>query len=464
MSKTQDIVETEFDKPFSDQDSETLASDDEMATVEKNGIVTTKDSVYLRGRLDSDFFQFFQQEPFLAGLCVSLTKLIDEKMPTAYVGVRPNGKSHEVVMGINPKFFDSLTGTQKHGVLRHEIYHLIFQHIFTRAIGEHSYSMLWNWATDMAINSIIGYDNLPSMVICPGHRPIDPKTGKPIDGKYADFIANAPPMMASDWYFSELRKIQDEQNDGNMQIAIGSGIGTMDDHSGWGDLPAEVQEQIKDKINGMIEKGVIKAQKTNQWGTVPQEVREAIQAMISREIDWRSIVRNFMGRVRTTLRNSTIRKINKKMPYLFPGVKRPMIASFACFIDQSGSMSDEDISLLFGELESFSKETSLDVFHFDTEIDEKSHTVWKRGMPHPAAHRTRSGGTDFNAVADFVNSPQNRGRWSGVVILTDGYAPTMGAVNGSKVLWVITESGTTSAARPGDLIAHMKRERSFKRV
>lgn len=461
MSNEPTVTETDFNQSNqADADEKDLVS----KLVKKNNVIATQDGVYVRGKLDSVFFNFFQKEPFLAGLCMHLTKLIDEKMPTAYVGVRPNGKSYEVVMGINPNFFDTLTSEQKHGVLRHEIYHLIFQHVFTRAIGEHAYSMLWNWATDMAINSIIGYDNLPKMVICPGHRPIDPKTGKPIEGKYADFIEKAPPMMASDWYFSELRKIQDEEGDGDLSIALESGIGTMDDHSGWGELPAEVQEQIKDKINSMVEKGVIQAQKTNQWGTVPQEIREAIQAMLSREVDWRSIVRNFVGRVRTTLRNSTIRKINKKMPYMFPGVKRPMIASFACFIDQSGSMSDEDICMLFSELECFSKETSLDVFHFDTEIDESSHVVWKKGRPAPAAYRTRSGGTDFNAVADFLHRPENRNRWSGAVILTDGYAPTMKAVFGTKILWVITETGSVDAARPGDLIAHMKHERSFKKV
>ena len=141
-------------------------------------------------------------------------------------------------------------------------------------------------------------------------------------------------------------------------------------------------------------------------------------------------MKSFIGRCRTQERSSTIRKINKKMPYIQPGVRRPLRAKFACFIDQSGSMCDQDIAQLFGELESFAKETELDVYHFDTEIDETSHTVWKKSSPFPKAHRTRCGGTDFQAVANFCNSRPNRGRWSGVVILTDGYAPVMGNVVG----------------------------------
>jgi predicted metal-dependent peptidase len=69
--------------------------------------------------------------------------------------------------------------------------------------------------------------------------------------------------------------------------------------------------------------------------------------------------------------------------------------------------------------------------------------------------RTRCGGTDFDAVAKFVNDTKNRGRWSGIIILTDGYAPTMSAVNGAKVLWVVTPSGTMDHVRPGDLACKM---------
>jgi len=212
----------------------------------------------------------------------------------------------------------------------------------------------------------------------------------------------------------------------------------------------------------MIEKGVLNADRSNDWGSIPQEIREAIRRLVSHEVDWRSVVRNFIGRCRTMDRNSTIRKINKKLPYMFPGVKRPLRAKFVVFIDQSSSMSDEDIAMLFGELENFAQETELDVYHFDTQIDLNSHTVWKKGKAFPAVHRTRSGGTDFGCIAKFCNDPKNRGDWSGVVVLTDGYADTMPVVVGSRVLWVITETGTMNAVRPGDLAVQMKVSKTFK--
>lgn len=413
---------------------------------------------YREGEFDADFTQLYLQESFLGGISIGVSKRADFSVPTAYVGVRKIENNYDVVLGFNPVFMRNMDAKQRQGVIRHELYHLVFQHIFSRAIGDQRLAKLWNWATDLAINSLIGKDNLPKLCLIPGYRNIDPQTGKPVDGVYADYIANAPLNQASDYYFAELLKLMKENNhdESDIKIGVGGGIGTMDDHSGWDDIPEEVKEEIRERVKEMIGNGAMRADQTNSWGSIPQSTQEWIRKMLSREIDWRSIVKQFFGRVRSQERSSTMKRINKKMPYINPGVKRKYKSTFACFIDQSGSMSDKDIAQLFGELEGLAKETEIDVYHFDTEIDENSHTVWKKGRPFPKPHRTRCGGTDFDAVSKFCNDPKNP-NWSGVVILTDGYAPVMGQVKGAKVLWVITESGDAKIARPGDLVCQMRK-------
>jgi predicted metal-dependent peptidase len=44
---------------------------------------------------------------------------------------------------------------------------------------------------------------------------------------------------------------------------------------------------------------------------------------------------------------------------------------------------------------------------------------WRKGT-RPDIKRVRGGGTDFEAPTKFANDPKNRGRWDGMLVLTDG--------------------------------------------
>lgn len=426
---------------------------EEEGTALKPGQIDPENYLKRPDEFDFDFLELYMHDPFLGACSMDVTKIADPKCPTAYIGVRKNGVRHEIIMGYGPKFLRGLSREERKGVFRHELYHMIFHHIFHRAVSNQADQKLWNWGTDLAINSIIGAEKLPRLCLIPGQNPVDPATGKPVEGPYATFIKSAKPLQASDYYFDELKKIRDEKGDNTPDYQI---LDSMDGHDGWGQIDPEILEELKDKVHDMLDKAMKKADRNNEWGSMPQHIQEMLRKMMSKEVDWKSIIRNFIGRSRTLDRNSTVKRINKKMPYIQPGVKRPLRANFACFMDQSGSMSDEDIALLFGELGQLAALTELDVYHFDTEIDEKSHKKWRKGDATPQCLRTRSGGTDFEAVANFVNRAANRGKWSGVIILTDGYAPKMGAVQGARVLWCVTPGGTTEHIRPGDLVCKMK--------
>lgn len=445
--------------------NDTIAKNDSGNTTlnEKFDGKKKKGAVYRSTEFDKDFIDVFLNQSFLGVVSLEVSKVANEGAPTAYMAAKKNDRDYELELGYNPDFFRSLTPKERQGVIVHELYHLVLRHITTRIVADDRFNMLWNVATDLAINSIIGGQNLPAFCLLPGKRPTrrDPKTGKIVDSGDHDlcaFIETAPPLQAADFYFEKMKEIVNNRTDKEDDGDPTGGLSTLDDHSQWGDIPPEVEEILNERLRDLLEKAVRNADNTNSWGNTPMEIQEMLRKLLSREIDWRSIIKNFAGRCRSMERVSTLRKINKRAPYLLPGAKRKTHARFACFIDQSGSMGDDDIVMLFSELQGLAKETEIDVYHFDTEIDEKSHTVWKKTSPFPNFLRTRCGGTDFDAVAGFVNRQENRGKWSGVFILTDGYAPTMGAVNGARVLWVITPGGSVEACRPGDLVCKMKKD------
>jgi predicted metal-dependent peptidase len=119
-------------------------------------------------------------------------------------------------------------------------------------------------------------------------------------------------------------------------------------------------------------------------------------------------------------RSTSVRKINRKFPYVHPGVKRGHVAKLLVAVDQSGSVGDEALEQVFSVLSQLSKKVTFVVCAFDTEMDKP--WEWKKGMK-PEPMRVRSGGTDFEAPTRWVNDPKRRGEFDGMIIITDGIAP-----------------------------------------
>lgn len=436
---------------------------------------------YYEGKFDSVLGELFTKDAFLAEVSMAIRKVPDFSCPTAYVGIRYDDDVPEVIIGFNPIFLDRLTKKERVGVFKHELYHVVFQHLFSRTIidPDKNIQTLANFAMDMAINSIITKENIPEGLIIPGQRPQN-YLGKPVETNVAKAIEDAKPLEATEYYFRLLREAfsKDVQEGQEKQCSSGGGGGgggdgdsdgqdesyglneiqIFDEHE-WGageDIPQEIMDEIRSRMQEAIVRGVSAADRTNSWGDTPHQIREEIRKMVSREIRWESVVKNFIGRVRSLHRTSSMKRINKKAPYIFPGARRKMVARFAVFMDQSGSVSDEDIMVFFGELDNLTREYEIDLYYFDTEVDEENMITWKRNQ-YPKTLRTRCGGTDFEAVARFLNDSRKT-QYDGAFILTDGYAPTMSATRRTKVCWVITEHGDVGSVREGDLVCKLKSE------
>lgn len=410
-------------------------------------------------RIDSALVEVLHSEPFSSEISIRTPKVQNWKVDTAYVAADKDANIH---LGYNPDFMRSLPHEQKVGVIIHEILHIAFGHIAERAPANKQDAKIFNIAADLAINSIIGEKRLPEFCLMPGRAP------KTDDPKLAALIKGFPKLESTDYYFNRLKDYAEQNGkggDGEYEFSLGNENGeTLDSHGGWGDVPDEVKDILRNKAKEMLEAGVKNAQRSAKWGTIPVEVASMLEKMLQHELDWKAILRMFLGRTRSMERYSTVKRINKRMPYAFPGVKRSTVANILCAIDQSGSVGDEDVQRFLAETFAASKEGQVDIINFDTEMDEKSLQSVKNGQGFKW-ERTRCGGTDFDAVRRYVNDPKRRGKYSAVLIMTDGYAPKMGAVVGSKVMWIITETGDTSAARPGDLVVKMGKEsKAVKRV
>lgn len=412
---------------------------------------------------DRERLDLLQQEPFMGGISLRLPMKADWSVPTAYVSCDRQGN---ILLGYNPGWMRSLTYEQRKGVFKHEIMHIALMHVAGRAVADPRKARLWNVATDLAINSIItnggaNINVLPDFLLLPG-REVKTK-----DEGLKALIKSFPHLESSDFYMDALEKYLDSQGnpkdgDGNITIDL-DGNGQFDGHNDWGNIPEGLRDILRENIRELVSQGVKSAHRAGQWGSIPSSVSTQIEALLKHELDWKAILRMFLGRARSMDRNSTIKRINKRAPYMMPGVKRSTVANFLWAIDQSGSVSDENVQRGLAEAFACSKEGKIDIVNFDTEIDMNSFKTVQNGQGFKW-ERTRCGGTDFNAVAGFLNRQENRGKYSAVVIFTDGYAPTMNNIIGTKVLWLITEDGTMEAPRAGDLAVKMDKPKAVKRV
>ena len=384
-------------------------------------------------------YRLLMDEPFFAALSRKIEKRACNAIPTAGVRVDPDTAQFEMIY--NPEFFASLPEEQVRGVLKHEFYHLIFDHVTSRK-PEGVNPKVWNIAADLAINSHL-QGELPDMACMPGVGPFEEL---PL-GKTAEwYLANFPERDENDEADGDGEPGDgDESGEGGEGQPSDGSPGSFDDHSGWsesGDSPAQeaANQMAKERLKQAMKEAAQEAsQSAKGWGTMSAAVKEEILKRLETKVDWKKVLRYFIKTSQRASRRSSVKRINKRYAYIHPGKKTQRQAKIAIAIDQSGSVSDEMLSAFFGELNKLAKLAEFTVVPFDTEVNDSNVYVWKKGQ-NKKAERVMYGGTCFNAPTDYVNAHS----FDGVIILTDMEAPKPKRCKAQR-MWMTDKRG---ASRP----------------
>ena len=375
--------------------------------------------------LNDHVYRLLQSEPFFAALSRRIEKKMNKSIPTAGVRVNPDSAQFELMY--NPEFMASLSDEHKQGILMHEFYHLIFEHVTSRK-PEGVDHRTWNICADLAINShLVG--ELPEMACMPGEGP----------------FADLPKGKSAEWYLANLPQ-QDESEGGSGSGDGGEGEGdgqpdSFDDHSGWDDAAQSPEQQAANQMakerlkNAMKEAAKEASQSAKGWGSVSGEVKKEIIKKLETKVDWKKVLRYFIKTSQRSNRSASVKRINRRYAYIHPGKKVNRQAKIAVAIDQSGSVSDEMLEAFFGELNKLASLASFTVVPFDTNIDESKVYEWKKGQS-KKAERVLCGGTDFEAPTKWANE----NGVDGLIILTDMEAPKPGRCKAQR-LWLTDERG-----------------------
>ena len=409
-----------------------------MSEPENNEAVETEEVDVSAFDLNIHIHRLLMDEPFFAALSRRMDKRASNAIPTAGVMVTEEGK---LQMVYNPKFFAPLSDESKKDILKHEFYHIVFQHVTgNRFLSfrdmEAKERKIHNIAMDLSINGHLPH--LPEGACFPGQGPFQ----------------HLEPFKTAEHYLKELRKMQKEgdgegqgegggeggtpgegQGQGNGNGNPLDGMDSFDDHSGWDEMDDQTKQIAEERVKEFIKDAVEEANSSSRgWGSVPADCRKEIIASISTKVDWRKVLRYFVKQSQKANKRSTVRKINKRYPYQHPGKKATRQAKIAVAIDQSGSVSEAMLTAFFAELNTLAKIAEFTVVPFDTRVDPEKNWVWKKGQSRKT-ERTMYGGTCFDAPTKFVNET---GGFDGLIICTDMEAPKPVACRVQR-MWITDE-------------------------
>jgi len=401
---------------------------------------------YTRKDFNQDIFNLVSGKTFLAHCIMQINRQPTDQIPTAAIGFDKNNNRY--TMWYNPQFMSELTGQHRRGVILHELFHFINHHITTR-MPDPKYMKIWNYATDLAINDHIK-DQLPEFCLVPGRGP------------FAD-LSKFPHNQTADFYFEVLKEQQDQfeealkdfmqeaENSKGGEDGEGGGSGNsfFDDHGEWLTDPdadqsgTEAQEIAKQKAKQILQKAANEANKkgsSEAWGHVSAEMREKIMASLKPQINWKSVLRQFIQASQKANKRNSVMRINRRKPYVRPGKRQKYVANICVAVDMSGSVDDDLLCKFFAEIDGLAKHATFTVAPFDTKVLEEHTYVQEKGRRGPK-ERVYCGGTCFQAPTDYVNEHKE---FDALIVLTDLEAATPGPSRVRR-LWLTNEQHAGSA-------------------
>ena len=383
-----------------------------------------------------------------------VNKFFDKRILTACLAKHPNAKIP--VMLYNPDFWDTLNEKQRRFLVLHETQHLIDQaFLFCKEFALEK--PLDNIALDLTINSrlMVNYQSELEFIeggVLPANFP-ELKLEEEKDSLY---------------YYNKLKEAKDkkEESKGKGEDSLagepGNGNGSsgdknlddlldnqekIDHHTQWEKLTEGMsdleKEVLKRDIMNRLDK--ISDEVAKQNGNIPKHLQGLLNKItkIKEVVNWKSLFRKFVG---STI-SSEILPNRKRPSRRFsdqPGTKYKFKTSVVIGVDSSGSMNNNDINSINGEIHNMWKAgAKTDFFAWDCEAGNIQEYKGKLNF-----ERVKAGGTDTLCAIEHINKNYKKYGWEAAIIGTDGFVPDVIGKCKIPLLFVITSNGNNTFNNP----------------
>ena len=179
-------------------------------------------------------------------------------------------------------------------------------------------------------------------------------------------------------------------------------------------------------------------QSTTQWGSLPGDMVELIKKAAEGKIDYRGALRTFRSSILSQKRRLTRMRPSRRFGFEQMGSHYDFTTRLLIAIDTSGSVGSEELGRYFRIITTFFKYgiQEIDVLMFDHEVQGEPITFTEAKKNIQEFKVRGRGGTSFQVPVNYVKEHPN---YDGLIIITDGYAPTpeVPPFLRAKLLWVI---------------------------
>ena len=334
-------------------------------------------------------------------------------------------KGAKYVIYFNPIIFLELNIKQMETTIKHEILHIVSQHLIRGKDLKDKYTTLAiNMAMDVVVNQYLNY--LPPYAI----------TLEYINVKYN---LNLDHYKTFEYYLEKIQTeldLQEEDDEGeeidsNENVAVEFDIEKT--HDSWNESDEIDEKTLKEFTEKIAD--------NSQKGSIPNYLEGMIKSLKSNkgELPWNLYLKKLMGTVEAN-KKKTITRRNRRQPNRLDlrGELRGHRAEIAVAIDISGSISDEEFKQAIKEVLSIVKNYNQEITII--ECDKEIRRTYKVKSVKDVKDRIATGGgTEFSPVFQYANNKNI----NLLVYFTDGKGEERLKVapKGYNILWVISGRG-----------------------
>jgi len=339
------------------------------------------------------------ERPFFGYLAGKVNYVADDSIETMKTEFGQNVRTT-----YNPLWLKGLSPDRQRGAVLHELMHLGLLHFFRREGRDPN---TWHMACDLAVGSLMEEAELTGDFLT-------------TQALYLDMGVHLPSKKSAEFYYEQLLDHED-------QVDFDYKCGALEEP---GKNNLQIQALIDELAN--IQSATISE------GALDESLGSLTEVAFSGyKVHWRTLLKQFLsGQGRVTRRKSYKRQ-SRRFDDL-PGSKRSIGVRALVAVDESGSVSNEDVRAFHQELLRINgiNNAHITALRFDTTCSEP--VPLKQFVAENK--RDKRGGTDFRPIFEVAD----RLRMPLVVVFTDGMGEAPARVN-QKVLWVLTKGGRMPA-------------------